>query len=302
MKKSTLFIVITCAVSWLSAAAYYLSGASYLENGTWFGMLYMLIPAIVAIFLQKVVFKQNVMKPLLVRFKWSKWFLFAILSPVIIVFLSIGISTLMPGVSFSATAEGYFERLSASMMPSEQIEMMKAQLLSVPPIIFILASTFQAIIAGTTINAVFAFGEELGWRGFLLRGLSQMKFVKVSLIVGVVWGFWHFPLILMGHNYPQHPVAGVFMMVVFCVLFSFLFTYVTIKSKSVLAAAFIHGNLNAVAGFSIVYLKGGNDLINGITGLSGFIAIGIAILLVFLYDKYISKENIFTSRVADVIE
>ena len=32
---------------------------------------------------------------------------------------------------------------------------------------------------------------------------------------GVIWGFWHAPLILNGHNYPQHPVVGVFMMVAF---------------------------------------------------------------------------------------
>src|SRR5690606_1948248 len=37
--------------------------------------------------------------------------------------------------------------------------------------------------------------EELGWRGFALRQLDSKKdFVKSSLIIGVIWTFWHAPL------------------------------------------------------------------------------------------------------------
>ncbi|MFW6136657.1 MAG: CPBP family intramembrane glutamic endopeptidase, partial [Candidatus Aminicenantaceae bacterium] len=77
----------------------------------------------------------------------------------------------------------------------------------------------QGLAAGVTANAVAAFGEELGWRGFLQKEFSGFGFRKASFLIGVIWGIWHASLILLGHNYPHTPIAGVFMMVVWCVLF-----------------------------------------------------------------------------------
>ena len=48
----------------------------------------------------------------------------------------------------------------------------------------------------------------------LQRELAELGLWKSSWVIGVIWGFWHAPLILQGHNYPQHPWAGVFMMTV----------------------------------------------------------------------------------------
>jgi membrane protease YdiL (CAAX protease family) len=214
--------------------------------------------------------------------------------PVITSFIALGISLLFPGVSFSASYEGFL-----SILPAEQVEKATRQLARFPPVVFLLLQLGQGFVAGCTINALFAFGEEFGWRGFLLKALGKKKLLPVSLITGMVWGLWHFPLILIGHNYPQHPVAGVGMMVVFCILLSPVMTYITLKSKSVIAAAIFHGTLNAIAGIGILYLAGGNDLTNGTTGLAGFITLILVNLSFFLYDKYISKENIFTKVIGE---
>jgi membrane protease YdiL (CAAX protease family) len=41
-------------------------------------------------------------------------------------------------------------------------------------------------------------GEELGWRGFLLkRFLPEWGVIKSGLIVGLIWSAWHLPLFLM---------------------------------------------------------------------------------------------------------
>jgi membrane protease YdiL (CAAX protease family) len=159
-----------------------------------------------------------------------------------------------------------------------------------------------ALVAGYTINAFFAFGEEFGWRGYLLKALENKKLLDVSLITGIVWGVWHFPLILIGHNYPQHPKAGVAMMIVFCILLSPVMTYIVIKSKSAITAAIFHGTLNAIGGISVLYLVGTNDLTNGLTGIAGFIALLFINIVCFLYDKYITKENIFTKVVGEYIK
>jgi len=62
-------------------------------------------------------------------------------------------------------------------------------------------------------------------------------------------------------------------MIIWCILLSPVTTYITIKSKSVITAAIFHGNLNAMGGIAILYTVGGNNLINGVTGISGFVAL-----------------------------
>jgi membrane protease YdiL (CAAX protease family) len=127
----------------------------------------------------------------------------------------------------------------------------------------------------------------LGWRGFLLQELRPLGFARASLFIGFIWGLWHAPLILQGHNYPQHPVTGVFMMILFCMLYTPLLNYITIKANSVIAAAIMHGSINGLAGVAIIMLQGGNDLTVGITGAAGLIVLGICnIVLYRATNKY----------------
>lgn len=298
MKKTIVYIITTCLISWAFAGI--CIALLNIREGIGFqvmGMAYMLLPAIVAFCLQKFIYKKPLKNEFKISFKFNKWFIIAIVTPLFIVFFSILIGLLFPEVHFSKDLEGYFYRY-ADQLGEDQLLMMKEQMSEIPSFLFPILVIFSSIIAGCTINSVFAFGEELGWRGYMLYYLRKFSFVKVSVFTGIVWGFWHFPLILMGHNYPQHPVIGVIFMVIFCILFSFISTYIVIKSNSVITAALIHGNFNAVAGLPILYLVGGNDLTIGVTGIAGFIAMIVIISGLFIYDKYISKENIFVKSIA----
>jgi len=122
--------------------------------------------------------------------------------------------------------------------------------------------------------------------------LAHLGFWKSSIIIGLVWGIWHAPIILQGHNYPQHPQLGVFMMIVFTLLLSPIFSYVRLKANSVIAAAIIHGSINATVGLPLMVIKGGNDLTVGVTGLAGFIALSLVNLGLFVYDRHFARESI----------
>jgi membrane protease YdiL (CAAX protease family) len=178
---------------------------------------------------------------------------------------------------------GMFERYR-DVLTAEQLAQMKASLEQLPVHPFFL-TIGQGLIAGITINALFAFGEELGWRGFLLQELKPLGFARASLLIGFIWGLWHAPLILQGHNYPQHPVIGVFMMIVFCILLTPLLNYITLRAKSVIAAAIMHGSVNGLAGIAIIMLSGGSDLTIGLTGLAGFTALAVFNLLLYVKIK-----------------
>ncbi|MFZ5933087.1 MAG: CPBP family intramembrane glutamic endopeptidase [Patescibacteria group bacterium] len=155
----------------------------------------------------------------------------------------------------------------------------------IPPMLLILIA---GLVAGPTINALFAFGEELGWRGFLQKELAYLGFWKSSFLIGLIWGMWHIPLVIQGYNYPQHPFIGIGMVIIFAILLSPLFNYIRIKSNSVIAVAIMHGTLNAVAGISAAFVKGGSDLTVGIQGVSGFI---ILITINVMLIKIISTNR-----------
>jgi len=301
IKKATLFVLITFVISFLLAGIYKLMGGDYLNKlaFTLLGTVYMFVPAISVLIIKKLIHKEAIVRDLLISFKINKWFVFAWFIMPIVIFVSLGISLLFPGITYDPEMTGMLTRMQSMMTPEEYekiAEQMQASLQSMP-INPVWLSLIQGLIAGITINAVAAFGEELGWRGFLLHEFRNMKFLKASLIIGFIWGIWHAPMILMGHNYPQHPEAGILMMTIFCMLLSPLLMYITIKAKSVIAAAIAHGTMNAIAGISVMMIKGGNDLNAGITGLAGFIAIIVFVALIFVYDMYISKNKIFTSKI-----
>jgi len=73
--------------------------------------------------------------------------------------------------------------------------------------------------------------------------------------------------------------------------------YFTIKAKSVIAAAILHGTMNATATISIIPITGGNDLLVGIPGLAGMIALVLVMLCIYIYDQYISKDRIMTNTI-----
>ena len=96
----------------------------------------------------------------------------------------------------------------------------------------------------------------------------------------------------MGHNYPEHPVAGVGMMVIFCLLLTPIHIYVRLKANSVVAAAVCHATINSMAGLPLLMIVGGNDLTAGVTGLAGFIVLTIVNLGILGYDRFIDDDPV----------
>jgi membrane protease YdiL (CAAX protease family) len=290
-KRVGLFIGITYTLSWLIIILFLAFGGKWgTPTAMMVAIVFMFMPMTSAILIQKFISKEPLKKPLGISFKLNRWWLVAWLLPPLIAFATIGVSLLIPGIEYSPEMTGFFERFEG-IIPPEQLQQMKVQMTAFPIHIFWIA-LIQGLFAGITINAVAGFGEELGWRGFLLREFSYMSLWRSSAIIGLIWGIWHAPIILQGHNYPQHPIAGVFMMILFCLLFSPIFSYITLKSKSVIAAAIIHGSLNGTFGLAIMIVKGGNDLIIGVTGVAGFIVLLIVNLCIFLFDHSIREKPV----------
>ena len=240
----------------------------------------MLIPLLAVVFTQ-LIFKDPVLRNVGLSFKVNKWWWIGWILIPVIAFAILGVSLLMPGEQWMGDSEGI--KASMSQMPGVGLWG------------YILITVLSGMIAGITINAIFALGEEVAWRGFLMKELEGKPFLAVALGTGAFWGFWHSPLILNGHNYPQHPVLGIFMMIVMCILMTPVLMYFRKKSGSVIVPAIMHGTINAVVGITNILVAPSNDLLIGGPGLAGFLVFLLVDVCIFIYDRYISKENIMLS-------
>lgn len=150
----------------------------------------------------------------------------------------------------------------------------------------ILAALALAVALGATVNAVFALGEEFGWRGYLLWELAPWGFWRASLAIGALWGLWHAPVILEGYNYPSFPLLGVVVMAAATVAFSPLYTYLVVKAESLLAAALLHGVFNGSAGLVVAFAATDDpvlaELVTSPVGLAGIGAFGLATVVIAL--------------------
>ena len=243
----------------------------------------MLLPMI-AVIITQLLSKEPVLKGLDISFKINRWwFIGWLLMPVIAVMV-LGVTLLMPGAVWSPdndTIQTALESLPAGIGVWGMLAI----------------TLFSGLYAGITINGIFAFGEEIAWRGYLLKLFKGKNFMTTALLTGTIWGLWHAPIILNGHNYPQHPVIGVLMMVVFCVLLTPMLMYFRQKSGSVIVPAIMHGTFNGVVGITLILVTPANDLLYGASGLAGFITLALIDAVIYIYDRFISKENILRSEI-----
>jgi membrane protease YdiL (CAAX protease family) len=284
-RKAALFVMLTYLVSYLLVFFYSaLVGSWTMPNAVVMGVVYMFVPTTIVLVVQKGIVKEPLREPLRISFRLNRWFLVHWLLPLLIACASMRVALLLPDVHFSPEMEGMVERFG-KLLPPDQIEQMRNQARAMPIHPFWI-SLGLGLIAGISVNAVAAFGEELGGRGLLLREVEPLGFWRSSALIGLIWGFWHAPLILHGHNYPEHPWAGEFLMTAMTVLLSPLLCYLTIRANSVIAAAIFHGTFNATAGLAIVVIRGGNDLTTGVTGLAGLIVLAVMNVGLFAFDRW----------------
>lgn len=125
----------------------------------------------------------------------------------------------------------------------------------------VLGFGFFAVVAMPLGGLAVTFGEEYGWRGFLQDELAGIGLRRSALLIGLIWGVWHIPILLTGvHTYPPTG-TGFATAFVFFSLWGVVQTYVVLKSGSIWPAAFLHGLVNSVYGFIRTYVVRPDDKI-----------------------------------------
>ena len=158
---------------------------------------------------------------------------------------------------------------------------------AITPVQYFLIQAVQAVLISPLVNGLFTFGEEFGWRAYLLPKLMPLGGRRAVLLSGVIWGVWHWPLIAMGHNYgldyPGFPWPGMGMMVVMCIGLGIFLSWVTLRGGSVWPAVIGHAAVNGISALAmlVTVIGAGNPLIGpqptGILGMAAWIVAAVII-------------------------
>ena len=146
-----------------------------------------------------------------------------------------------------------------------------------------------SIVSGVVLSFA-AFGEEFGWRGYMMPKLIELVGMPKALIIGgIIWGLWHAPLTCVGHNfgmdYPGFPYVGIIVMCLFCTVLGTILMYVTVKTNSVWPAAFMHAVNNSSPSAMLLFTRQDVEVPMWINALSNIPLILIAILCFSLMMK-----------------
>ncbi len=163
----------------------------------------------------------------------------------------------------------------------------------------VISQGITALLIGPILNCLTCFGEEWGWRGYLLQKLKgRLSPVPLMVVTGIIWGLWHTPLIVMGHNYGMeysgYPYLGIAAMIVFCFALGTLLSFVTLRTDSCIPAVIGHGAINSIAAIGIQFTMDGGRMLLGPapSGLvSGIPLLILAIILVWLMSNNEEKQK-----------
>ncbi len=144
------------------------------------------------------------------------------------------------GITWLLGQGGFTPQVAAEV--ASQLGMANASVVQMVVVYTLLMATFVFLKSGL----VGAFGEELGWRGFLFPELWRMtSFTAASLIGGIVWASYHMPLILFSDYYSTAPIAfQVVMFFISTIALSFLNNWFRVRSGSVWPNVILHASHN----------------------------------------------------------
>jgi membrane protease YdiL (CAAX protease family) len=225
------FVAIAFAVTWVCVFAIYLlrlpSAASWLSlpgtgESEWspqLGALSMLGsfgPAIAALVVRKRITREGFSDAGLHPHLGAGWkyYLCALFHPIVIILVAVGV----------AAGSG----IALAYPDGESLKTAVTSSAAFPFFVFIY------------------FGEEFGWRGYLQKRIARGRPLAAALLTGLVWGVWHYPLVLTSMSRASdalallvYPVQGALISVFYC--------WLCTRSGSIWPVCLAHSVGNTVA-------------------------------------------------------
>ncbi len=296
-RRIVIFLVLAFGIAWLTGLVIYVNGGLVNSRKVGPGLPlafillafpYMWAPAIAHILTRLLTREgwKDVGLRLHFRQGWPYWLMGWVVPGLLTIIGGVVYYLLFPRF-FDPTLEGVRQALSRATVLGR-----------LSPWTFVAAQAIGAIIISPIANAIGTFGEEFGWRAYLLPKLMALGWKRAVLLLGVIWGVWHWPVIFMGYEYgfkyPGYPWAGplLFIWIVFC--FGTFLAWITLRGGSVWPAVIGHAAINGIAALALLMVPLGitPDHLLGPSPVGVIGAIGFEVLALALFFSPLRKVNL----------
>ncbi len=302
LKRISIYLAFAFGLAWGTALIVYLTGglqdSPVLVSGTGITLAFVLVASVVmwspalAHILTRVItregWRDTYLRP---RFRqgWLYW-LAAWFLPGFLTIFGLGLFFLIFPRYYDPSLSALRRMLTGVVPPNFDLSGPNLWLITA-------AQVVQALLLAPLVNSLATFGEEFGWRAYLQPKLMPLGSRRTMLLMGLIWGVWHWPIILMGHNYgldyPGAPWLGPLAMVWFTLILSIFLGWATLKSGSVWPAVIGHAAINGIASLGVIFVQGQpNPLLGPLpVGLIGGAGFALAALLILLSPRALSTAS-----------
>lgn len=155
------------------------------------------------------------------------------------------------------------------------------------PWVFVAIESLSGVLISPIVNGLATLGEEFGWRAYLLPKLLPLGWKKALVLMGVIWGVWHWPVIFMGYEYglkyPGYPWLGPLLFIWITFVLGVFLAWMTLHAGSIWPAVIGHAAINGIAALAVLTTRGNPNPLLGPLPVGIIGSLGYAILALLLF-------------------
>jgi membrane protease YdiL (CAAX protease family) len=255
--------------AWIVASrVFHISASNPLFNGAVLPGAFM--PAIGAIIVRRWITHEGFSDAglrLNFRKSWKHYLFAAYLLPLGVVGIIVALAVLLR----ISQPDFSLHRSLAALSPQLNLSSFRISQKLLLPILII-----QMIVEGVPIATLITWGEEFGWRGYLQLRLFSGKPTPAAIVTGLIWGIWHYPLIVLGYERYESIPIGLLVFPVSTIMLSIIFGWLRSETGSVWSSSVAHGATNALGGSLalLLFLGGPHFVFVNYLGILSWLPLG----------------------------
>ncbi|MCP4482302.1 MAG: hypothetical protein GY817_05925 [bacterium] len=275
--KKFFYLLIVFFILAFICSIFYFFGIRLDKNASFFAFnFYSFIP-LLAVFIIKVSYGEKFWQKDFYNFKFNANFLLVIYFLLGLELLIFTFDILLP-ITYFSNDQGVLLEKYGSIFSSQQFAVMTKFTKDFDINFFWILNVFIGIIVGVTTGTIFAYFQEIGWRGFLYNELKDKSFWAASIEIGLWHSLFYLFLVLIGY--------GDFYLVIVWLLLSPILMLIRKLSDSIIYPAIFVGVFNSTYALATFYVVGAPQWLIAVNGLGGIFILLLTNICLYLYMLY----------------